>query len=85
MRAKNMFRRLLYAFRSRQMFWRILLLYLVGSSLLLAAFSTVLTRVLTQRAADDAVARNQDALSQAYATTDYILNTTYDIRDCLIR
>lgn len=79
MRAKNMFRRLLYAFRSRQMFWRILLLYLVGSSLLLAAFSTVLTRVLTQRAADDAVARNQDALSQAYATTDYILNTTYDI------
>lgn len=62
----------------KRMFWRILLLYLAGSVLLLTVFSAVLSAYLTNRARSDAIARSRDALSQAYATADYVLNTAYD-------
>jgi two-component system response regulator YesN len=64
--------------RKKKMFWRILLLYLAGSVLLLAVFSAVTTQLLTRYATNDAIARNRDALAQAYAAADYVLNTTYD-------
>lgn len=70
--------RLLGSIKQKQMFWRILLLYLAGCVLLLVVFSVVLTGYLTGRARQDAITRNRDALGQAYATAEYVLNTTYD-------
>lgn len=64
--------------RSRAMFWRILLLYLGCSVLLLGVFSAVLTGILTRHATANTIARDNDALSQAYAAAEYALNTTYD-------
>lgn len=78
MQRKNVLAQLRGVIRQRRMFWRILLLYLIGSALLLAAFSAALTQVLTQRAIDEAIERNRDSLSQAYQMADYALNTTYD-------
>lgn len=74
----NAAQKLLGSFKQKRMFWRILLLYLAGSVILLGVFSTVLTAYLTNRARQDAITRNRDALGQAYATAEYVLNTTYD-------
>lgn len=71
--------RILDRLRSRAMFWRILLLYLGCSVLLLGVFSAVLTGILTRHAAANTIARDNDALSQAYAAAEYVLNTTYDV------
>lgn len=78
MEIKKLFGGMFHRIRSHRMFWRILLLYVLGSSILMTAFSFVLTQVLTQRAIDDTIARNRDALSQAYSMANYVLNTTYD-------
>ena len=65
-------------FRQKRMFWRILVLYLAGSILLLTIFSGVLTVYLTRQATQETISRNNDALGQAYAAADYILNTAYE-------
>lgn len=64
--------------RKRKMFWRILLLYLVGCVALLSVFSAVTTRLLTEQAIRESISRNRDALGQAYGAADYVLNTIYD-------
>lgn len=65
-------------FRQKRMFWRILAMYLAGSILLLTIFSAVLTVYLTRQATQEAISRNNDALGQAYAAADYMLNTAYE-------
>ena len=65
-------------FHQKRMFWRILVLYLAGSILLLTIFSGVLTVYLTWQATQETISRNNDALGQAYAVADYILNTAYE-------
>ena len=65
-------------FHQKRMFWRILVLYLAGSILLLTIFSGVLTVYLTWQATQETISRNNDALGQAYAAADYILNTAYE-------
>lgn len=65
-------------FHQKRMFWRILVLYLAGSILLLTIFSGVLTVYLTWQATRETISRNNDALGQAYAAADYILNTAYE-------
>lgn len=65
-------------FHQKRMFWRILVLYLAGSILLLTIFSGVLTVYLTWQATRETISRNNDALGQAYAVADYILNTAYE-------
>lgn len=69
---------LLELLRKKRMFWRILVLYLAGSVLLLSIFSTVTSKILTHYAINDAISHNRDALAQAYAATEYALNTAYD-------
>lgn len=64
--------------REKRLFWQILLVYLTGSMLLLSLFAFLLTRILSDRAVKDNIARSRDALGQAYAMADYVLNTTYD-------
>lgn len=65
-------------FHQKRMFWRILVLYLAGSILLLTIFPGVLTVYLTWQATRETISRNNDALGQAYAAADYILNTAYE-------
>ena len=65
-------------FHQKRMFWRILVLYLAGSILLLSIFSGVLTAYLTRQATQETISRNNDALGQAYAAADYMLNTAYE-------
>lgn len=65
-------------FHQKRMFWRILAMYLAGSILLLTIFSAVLTVYLTRQATQETISRNNDALGQAYAAADYILNTAYE-------
>lgn len=77
-KAKLWWQRLADQLRSRKMFWRILLLYLGCSVLLLGVFSTVLTGILSHHATATAIERANDALGQAYASVEYVLNTTYD-------
>lgn len=77
-KARPWYSRLATRLRSRTMFWRILLLYLGCSVVLLGVFSAVLTGILTRHAAANAIDRDNDALGQAYAAVEYVLNTAYD-------
>lgn len=70
--------RALKLLRNKKMFWRILLLYLAGSVLVLSVFSVVITRLLTQHATNDAIDHSRDTLVQAYTSVNYALNTTYE-------
>lgn len=64
--------------RTKKMFWRILLLYLVTSVVLLTVFSAFLGAYLTHHAIDDAIDHNREVLGRAYAAVEQVLNTTYD-------
>ncbi len=62
----------------KKTFLRITALYLIGSVLLLAAFSIILTHVLTNRTIKNQQEAALDSVNQAYSMTDYILSDAYD-------
>ena len=72
------FEKLKQRIRRKKTFLRITTLYLVGSVLLLAVFSTILTYVLTARTMEKQQAAALDSVNQAYSMTNYILSDAYD-------
>lgn len=75
---KSILCRLRSVLKRHVVFIKILAYYLVGSTLLLLLFSTVLTWYLTKRATEDVMSNSQDAINQMYSATNYILNDAYD-------
>lgn len=78
-KAKRLLTRAGNSLRTKKMFWRILLLYLVTSVVLLTVFSVLLGAYLTRHATEDAVEHNREVLGRAYAAVDQVLNTTYEM------
>ena len=78
-RARRLLARAGNSLRTKKMFWRILLLYVVTSVALLTVFSAVLGAYLTRHATQDAIAHNREVLGRAYAAAEQVLNTTYDM------
>lgn len=78
-KAKRLLTRAGNSLRTKKMFWRILLLYLVTSVVLLTVFSALLGAYLTRHATEDAVDHNREVLGHAYAAVDQVLNTTYEM------
>lgn len=78
-KAKRLLKRAGNSLRTKKMFWRILLLYLVTSVVLLTVFSALLGAYLTRHATEDAVDHNREVLGHAYAAVDQVLNTTYEM------
>lgn len=78
-KAKQLAARAINSLRTKKMFWRILLLYVVTSVIMLTVFSAVLGAYLTHHATEDAIEHNREVLSRAYAAAEQTLNTTYDM------
>ena len=78
-KAKRLLARVGNNLRTKKMFWRILLLYVATSVVLLTVFSAVLGAYLTRHATEDAIDHNREVLGRAYAAAEQVLNTTYDM------
>lgn len=78
-KAKRLLARAGNSLRTKKMFWRILLLYVVTSVVLLTVFSAFLGAYLTHHATEDAVDHNREVLGRAYAAVEQVLNTTYEM------